>query len=764
MKKIKKSLGIILAAVMILGLMPTMAMAEEPASTLTVADGEETSGHVPVYGFYADTEDSESQYIIPADMLTDLEGKEITDLTYYTTDGLALKDGKWTFYLYEVNETEFEEDKIIPYKDDAVEVCEVAYDVFLGESTITIEFTEPYVYNGGNLLVTSCVTEAGDWRSTFFYGVKSNLYSAVYKYTASYGTTYIHTEMFIPKTTITYQDHIPDTPTAVYTITAPGQITGGSVTAPAKTKTDDTVNVTVNTNAGYELTTLTYTPEGENAVEIKDTKSFTMPAKNVVINAVFTANEYTITTPSNLTGGSVTAPAKAKTDDEVALTVAPAEGYEIIAFAVTYGDSNTPVHITDGANAGEYTFKMPPGDVNVRVIFNAIDYKITPYSSETGSVTADMGTATIGTPVTLTVAPEEEYKLTEGSLKATYMKGENETEISPLSLGNYQYTFDMPAGDVTISAQFEVIKYNVNVTEGITGGTVQADKDLAAKDEEVTLTITPEKGYKFDELTVTDSEDNEVEVTDNAFIMPASDVNIFATFTRQQPATTGGGASGTVSFVLTYNTNGGSEIKSESHSAGDNVTLDKTPVKDGYTFTGWYADKECTQKIESITMNSSKTVYAGWDDGTQPVNPDENAPLMTIKIGDTKYQLNGVDMEMDSAPFIDENDRTMLPVRVVANALGISDNDIAWDNETKTASFTRPDGKVVSCTVGEKAVKIGDDIVEIDTAPVIAGDRIFLPMRALFNAFNVSDEHIIWDGAEKTVTVTKEAIEDIKSI
>ncbi|MBR2594624.1 MAG: copper amine oxidase N-terminal domain-containing protein, partial [Firmicutes bacterium] len=165
-----------------------------------------------------------------------------------------------------------------------------------------------------------------------------------------------------------------------------------------------------------------------------------------------------------------------------------------------------------------------------------------------------------------------------------------------------------------------------------------------------------------------------------------------------------------------------------------------------------------------VQMNSSKTVYAGWDDGQKPAGPDENAPLMVIKIGSAKYQLKGADMEMDSAPFIDENDRTMLPVRVVANALGISDDDIAWDDETKTASFTRPDGKVVSCTVGEKAIKIDDEVIQIDTAPVIDGDRIFLPMRALFNAFNVSDDHIIWDGANKTVTVTKEALEDIKSL
>ena len=161
-------------------------------------------------------------------------------------------------------------------------------------------------------------------------------------------------------------------------------------------------------------------------------------------------------------------------------------------------------------------------------------------------------------------------------------------------------------------------------------------------------------------------------------------------------------------------------------------------------------------------MNSSKTVYAGWSNGAEVV--DENAPLLVVTINETKYQLRGRNMEMDSAPFIDENDRTMLPVRVVANALGISDDDIAWDDATKTACFTRPDGKVVVCTVGSNIIKIGDEEVEIDTAPVIRNDRIYLPMRALFNAFNVSDAHIIWDGASKTVTVTKEALDDIKAL
>lgn len=66
-------------------------------------------------------------------------------------------------------------------------------------------------------------------------------------------------------------------------------------------------------------------------------------------------------------------------------------------------------------------------------------------------------------------------------------------------------------------------------------------------------------------------------------------------------------------FTLHYESNGGTAYKDERCSSGTKVTLDKTPTRESYTFTGWYADKALTQKITSVTMNSDKTVYAGWE-------------------------------------------------------------------------------------------------------------------------------------------------------
>ena len=66
-------------------------------------------------------------------------------------------------------------------------------------------------------------------------------------------------------------------------------------------------------------------------------------------------------------------------------------------------------------------------------------------------------------------------------------------------------------------------------------------------------------------------------------------------------------------YTLHYESNGGTAYKDERYSSGTKVTLDKTPTRESYTFTGWYADKALTQKITTVTMNSDKTVYAGWE-------------------------------------------------------------------------------------------------------------------------------------------------------
>ena len=84
------------------------------------------------------------------------------------------------------------------------------------------------------------------------------------------------------------------------------------------------------------------------------------------------------------------------------------------------------------------------------------------------------------------------------------------------------------------------------------------------------------------------------------------------TFGRTHSGGHTSGGSTSTKLTLHYESNGGTSYKDESYSYGTTVSLDKVPTRESYTFTGWYADKALTQKITGVTMNSDKTVYAGW--------------------------------------------------------------------------------------------------------------------------------------------------------
>ena len=73
-----------------------------------------------------------------------------------------------------------------------------------------------------------------------------------------------------------------------------------------------------------------------------------------------------------------------------------------------------------------------------------------------------------------------------------------------------------------------------------------------------------------------------------------------------------GGSTGTTGYTLRYVSNGGTSYPNEWYPAGAVVTLDKTPIREGYTFTGWYAEPELTTRLDTVRMDRSRTVYAGW--------------------------------------------------------------------------------------------------------------------------------------------------------
>lgn len=134
------------------------------------------------------------------------------------------------------------------------------------------------------------------------------------------------------------------------------------------------------------------------------------------------------------------------------------------------------------------------------------------------------------------------------------------------------------------------------------------DRDSDADVNELLTTRIPEK---LTGETVTISGQKFVKFAVDSF-SPFALLYEKDTSTPTQPSGGGGSSSGSTKYILHYESNGGTSYKDESCSFGTKVTLDKTPTRESYTFTGWYTDEELTDKITSVTMTSDKTVYAGW--------------------------------------------------------------------------------------------------------------------------------------------------------
>lgn len=134
--------------------------------------------------------------------------------------------------------------------------------------------------------------------------------------------------------------------------------------------------------------------------------------------------------------------------------------------------------------------------------------------------------------------------------------------------------------------------------------------------------------------------------------------------------------------------------------------------------------------------------------------------LIVFKIGDLNYytqeigseQVNSV--KMDAAPMI-SNDRTFVPVRFLGNALGVDDNNIVWDNSSRTAILK---GKnELKLTIGRKTITVNNKETTIDVAPMIVDPgRTMLPARYVAEGLGFT---VDWDDQNRLVVVYPEGSE-----
>ena len=134
----------------------------------------------------------------------------------------------------------------------------------------------------------------------------------------------------------------------------------------------------------------------------------------------------------------------------------------------------------------------------------------------------------------------------------------------------------------------------------------------------------------------------------------------------------GGGGGGTTYYTLTFETNGGDSMQAIRAARGKTLDLSAyTPMRDGYDFGGWYADKDLTQRITEIKLSGSKTVYADWKK-KEPNEPDAvKNPFADVNAGDWFYRdvlfsyEKGLMSGMDAAAFAPYANTTRAQIAVI---------------------------------------------------------------------------------------------------
>ena len=412
-----------------------------------------------------------------------------------------------------------------------------------------------------------------------------------------------------------------------YTITN-GTMTNGQVTASHSSAAKGTV-VTLNVSpaAGYELDTLTVKDASKNALSITDNK-FTMPGTNVTVTATFKvqASKYNVTINS-ATNGKVTANASScAAGTEVILTANPNAGYELKTLTVMNTTNNSTVAVSNGK------FIMPAGNVNVVATFAAADtHKVTINSISNGKITANTTAAKAGDTVILTIAPNAEYELDELSVK----NATTNAAVAVSGTGNTR-TFTMPAANVTIAASFKVVKYNVAIAES-TNGTVNVNPSQYAKGATVTLSIVPANGYELDKLTVKDAANGILDVNDNKFTMPGTNVTVTATFKKSGfKVNIGTVANGTVTADASSAEMGKTVML--SIKPADGYELDTLLVKDASGNMITVNDGKFTMPASNVTVTATFKItkylveISTPVNGSVSVNPDKYAKDATVSL------------------------------------------------------------------------------------------------------------------------------------
>lgn len=224
-----------------------------------------------------------------------------------------------------------------------------------------------------------------------------------------------------------------------------------------------------------------------------------------------------------------------------------------------------------------------------------------------------------------------------GETNATYTTGK-----TTMDMNGTQYRCVVKNSVKEVTSNTATLTVNAIPTYTITvqndgHGEALATPASAKAGEQITLTATPNSGYRFAGWT---SSDNitfaNAGSAQTTFTMLDRNVTVTANWKKKS-------SGGSVFFWdLKFDTNGGSKINTVTEWEYSTIDLDEyVPEKEGYKFVGWYADEDLTKKIDEVYLTQDTTVYAKWEKieeevPEEPEEVEETEETETISFLDVK--------------------------------------------------------------------------------------------------------------------------------
>lgn len=307
-------------------------------------------------------------------------------------------------------------------------------------------------------------------------------------------------------------------------------------------------------------------------------------------------------------------------------------------------------------------------------------------------------------------------------------------------------TYDVAAPITWASDKESVATVKDGVVTGVDYGTATITATLG------TTTETPATQAEDDTATGGDAvTDGDNTTTSSNTLKASCTVDVYKKSSSGSSSGGGGGSSAAKHGVtISDSKNGAVTASAAKAETGDKVIL--TPKADeGYELDKITAKdkdgKEVKLKAEkdgtySFTMPKGgvtvDTTFKQAEGATNTDKPAAAAKTIILQIGSTAVLVDDQAIINDVAPVI-RNDRTLVPIRVITEALG---GQVAWNEAAKEVTLT-VNGKEIKMTIGKALEKYG-------VAPVIIGGRTFVPVRFVADELGAVTT---WDDATKTVTI-----------